>query len=316
MHVTTGVEGPAWLLLLFSLPANRASERVGIWRKLQRFGTLPLRSGGHVLPNNAANQERLEWLAQTIRGHKGQASVVKVQGFDDLPDPRLRQLFVELRARDYERLLREVKKLVALTPGRRPAGKLSRLRLQLQEVAAIDFFDSPLRSSVETMLARADSPVAASTSGRKGKASEYHKRVWVTRPRPGIDRVSSAWLIRRFIDPEARFVFANDPAAQTGAIPFDMFQAEGFGHRGEDCTFETLCHEFAIRDARVRRIAQIIHDADLGDGKFGRVEGGGLDQVLNGWARQDVPDDELLRRGMELIEGLYAGTGKSQEVKP
>jgi len=111
----------------------------------------------------------------------------------------------------------------------------------------VDFFDSPLRSSVETMLACADAPVTASASGRKGKASEYHKRVWVTRPRPGIDRVSSAWLIRRFIDPEARFVFANDPAAQAGAIPFDMFQAEGFGHRDEDCTFGSETHRNGIQ---------------------------------------------------------------------
>jgi len=84
-----------------------------------------------------------------------------------------------------------------------------------------------------------------------------------------------------------------------------MFSDEGFGHRGEDCTFETLYKQFAMRDGRVKRIAQIIHDADLGDEKFGRVEGQGLDKVLNGWAKQDLPDDELLQRGIELIEGLY-----------
>jgi hypothetical protein len=127
----------------------------------------------------------------------------------------------------------------------------------------------------------------------------------MTRPRPGIDRVSSAWLIRRFIDPKARFIFGTEPSAQPEAIPFDMFCPQGFGHRGEDCTFETLQKAFSIRDGRVKRIAQIIHDADLGDEKFGRVEGQGLDKVLNGWAKQDLPDDELLQRGMDLIEGLY-----------
>jgi hypothetical protein len=129
--------------------------------------------------------------------------------------------------------------------------------------------------------------------------------VWITRPRPGIDRVSSAWLIRRFIDPEARFVFGTEPSIYPDAIPFDMFCPEGFGHRGEDCTFETLYKQFAIRDSKVKRIAQIIHDADLGDDKFGRIEGQGLDRVLNGWAKQGLPDDELLQRGTELIEGLY-----------
>ena len=128
---------------------------------------------------------------------------------------------------------------------------------------------------------------------------------WVTRRQIRVNRTATAWLIRRFIDPKARFIFAAEPRAHAEAIPFDMFCPQGFGHRGEDCTFETLQKEFSIRDGRVRRIAQIIHDADLGDEKFGRVEGQGLDKVLNGWAKQDLPDDELLQRGMDLIEGLY-----------
>jgi hypothetical protein len=141
------------------------------------------------------------------------------------------------------------------------------------------------------------------------KSGQYGNRLCITRILPGIYRVSSAWLIRRFIDSKARFVFAAEPGAHPGAIPFDMFCAQGFGHRGADCTFETLCKEFSIRDGRVKRIAQIIHDADLGDEKFGRSEGLGLDKVLNGWAKQDLPDDELLQRGMDLIEGLYESLG-------
>jgi len=167
-----------------------------------------------------------------------------------------------------------------------------------------------LRSKLENLLAHADD-AGSSKPGRKGrrKAGEYANRLWITRPRPGIDRVSSAWLIRRFIDAKARFVFGSEPGAEPDAIPFDMFCSQGFGHRGEDCTFETLCQEFSIREGRVKRIAQIIHDADLGDEKFGRSEGLGLDRVLNGWAKQDLPDDELLQRGMELIEGLYESLG-------
>jgi hypothetical protein len=137
------------------------------------------------------------------------------------------------------------------------------------------------------------------------KAATYLKRIWMTRPRPGIDRVSSAWLVRRFIDPRARFIFAADPATHPDAVPFDMFCPQGFGHRGEDCTFESLYKQFAIRDSRVKRIAEMIHDADIGDEKFGRPEALGLDKVLNGWAKQNVSDAELLKRGIELIEGLY-----------
>jgi hypothetical protein len=304
MSVTIRVDLP-WLLLVFSLPAKSASQRVEIWRKLQRYGMLALRSSGYVLPNTAANQERMEWLATAIRTYRGQASVVQVQGFDDLPADRLKRLFVEARSHDYQKLLHETKKLIALPPSRRPGGRFNRIRRRFLELQDIDFFGNPLRARLEKLLAKADESKTAK-SGRKNKkkSGEYVNRLWMTRPHPGIDRVSSAWLIRRFIDPKASFVFGAEPSAHPDAIPFDMFCPQGFGHIGEDCTFETLYKQFSIRDGRVKRIAQIIHDADLGDEKFGRAEGLGLDKVLSGWAKQDLPDDELLQRGMDLIEGL------------
>lgn len=294
-----------WLMLVFSLPTKNASQRVHVWRTLRRYGMLPLRSSGYVLPNTAANQERMEWLATAIRSYKGQASVVQVQAFDDLPSDRLKQLFVEARSRDYQRLLHDAKKILALAPSRRSGGALNRIRRRFLELQDIDFFENPLRGKVEYLLARADQVENRTGHKAGGKSVDYMNSVWMTRPRPGIDRASSAWLIRRFIDPKARFIFSADPGAHADAIPFDMFCRQGFGHRGDDCTFETLQKEFSIKDSRVKRIAQIVHDADLGDEKFGRVEGQGLDKVLNGWAKQDLPDDELLQRGMDLIEGLY-----------
>jgi hypothetical protein len=247
----------------------------------------------------------MEWLATAIRTYKGQASVVQVQSFDDLPEERLKQLFMEARSRDYQKLLHETKKLLALSASWRGSGPLNRIRRRFLELQSIDFFGNPLRSKLENVLAHLDESGTKSGHTAKRKSGEYVNRLWMTRPRPGIDRVSSAWLIRRFIDPKARFVFGTQPGAHPDAIPFDMFCLQGFGHKGQDCTFETLCRDFAIPDGRVKRIAQIIHDADLGDEKFGRVEGQGLDKVLNGWAKQDLPDDELLQRGIDLIEGLY-----------
>jgi hypothetical protein len=306
MSVTPTLPLAPWLLLVFSLPAKSASQRVAIWRKLQRYGMLALRSSGYVLPHSAINQERMEWLATAIRTYKGQASVVQVQGFDDLPAEQLKRLFTEARSRDYQKLLHEAKKLLALPPSQRPGGRLNRIRRRFLELQDIDFFGNPTRTKLENLLAQADKSESAKSARKdKRKFAEYVNRLWMTRPRPGIDRVSSAWLIRRFIDPKARFVFGTEPGVHPDAIPFDMFVSQGFGHRGEDCTFETLYKQFAIRDMTVKRIAQIIHDADLGDEKFGRAEGLGLDKVLNGWAKQDLPDDELLHRGMDLIEGLY-----------
>lgn len=306
---------PPWLLLVFSLPAKNASQRVEVWRKLKRYGMLPLSSSGYVLPNSAMNQERMEWLAAAVRSYRGQASVVQVQSFDDLPEKRLQQLFTTARSHDYQKLLHELKKLKSLSASRRPAGRLNRIRRRLAEVAESDFFESPLRARVEKLLAQADEFTSQETRrNHRQKQSQYQSRTWITRPRPGIDRVSSAWLIRRYIDGKARFVFGDDPQTYPEAIPFDMFCPQGFGHRGEDCTFETLTKQFAIRDRKVHRIAQIIHDADLGDEKFGRIEGEGLDRVLTGWAKQDVPDDQLLKRGMELIDGLYESMARTQET--
>jgi len=290
----------AWLLLVFNVPSKNPSARVEIWRKLKRLGALPLRTSGYLLPNTPANQERFEWVAAIIRKNKGEASVAQVTSFNGLSHETITHLFLEARNHEYQQLITALRKRRAHKPG-----QLAGLRRRLTSIAAIDFFESPLRKRVESMLDAADHGQNA-TSGRGRKGREFLNRSWVTRPRPGIDRVSSAWLIQRFIDPNARFVFAPDPRQFPGAIPFDMFTTEGFGHRGENCTFETLTREFSIKDRKVRAISQIIHDADLEDEKFGRQEGLGLDRVLNGWARQQISDDELLRRGIELIEGLYS----------
>src|SRR5262249_11714769 len=125
------------------------------------------------------------------------------------------------------------------------------------------------------------------------------------RPRPGIDRSASAWLIRRHVDSKARFTFAPEDKVPPKAVPFDMFRAGGFGHRGTDCTFETLQKEFRVHDSRVTAIAEMVHDADLGDARFGRKEAFGIDEVLKGLARKGLPDHKILDFGMEMIDALY-----------
>jgi hypothetical protein len=299
----SGVEAP-WSLLTFTLPAGRASERVEVWRKLQRYGAVPLGNSGYLLPNNSSNRERFEWLAQMIRKHAGEASVVSVQSIDNLSTPQLVARFAEARSREYQELIRAVQKLTSVSLPKRAASRISRLRERFREIVGIDFFGNPLQKRVEELLARADASPAVAEKSVKISPKEYVKRLWVTRPRPGIDRSASAWLIRRFIDKKARFTFAQEGHVPPDAVSFDMFEG-GFGHRGEDCTFETLCKEFRVRDARVAAIGEMVHDADLNDGKFGRKEAFGVDEVLKGWARKGTPDKELLERGMEMIEGLY-----------
>lgn len=302
--MTVSQQKHRWLLFIFSLPAQPASPRVEIWRKLRRYGALPLPSSGHLLPCSPENLERFEWLAAAIRKYKGAASVVRVTEIDDLPNARLVQLFIEARSKEYQLFQRELRKLRLSSSG--ATAQLSRLRRRFHEIAALDFFNSPWRSRVEALLETMESgpPQAAGPHGRSAK-KEFQRRLWVTRPRPGIDRVASAWLIKHFIDSKAKFMFFQKDKYPARAVPFDTFHAEGFGHRGDDCTFETLRKEFGIRDPKIAALAEIIHDADLGDDKFARTEGLGLDRVLIGWAQKGLSDEELLRRGMDLIEGLY-----------
>jgi hypothetical protein len=297
----------AWLLLTFTLPTKRASKRVEVWRKLQRYGTVPLGNSGYLLPGDPTSEERFQWLATAIRKYGGDASVVRVQSIDNISTPQLIGRFAEARVKEYQELIREIQKFTAKPQEEQGVGRLSRLRSRFQEIVEVDFFGSPLQKRVAELLANADAGRAAKPKQQDVKIApkHYRNRVWVTRPRPGVDRSASAWLIRRFIDPKARFVFAPEDQVPAGAVPYDMFHTEGFGHRGEDCTFETLQKDFRIRDAKVKVISEIIHDADLADEKFGRKEGVGVDEVLKGWARQGIPDDKLLERGMELIEGLY-----------
>jgi hypothetical protein len=297
----------AWLLLTFTLPSKRASQRVEVWRKLQRYGSVALGNSGYLLPKNPVTEERFQWLATAIRKYGGDASIVHVQAIDNISTPQLIGRFAEARAREYQELIRQLQEFSDMPRPKRALGRLSRLRSRFQEIVEVDFFHSPLQKRVGELLANADATrLTGGTSERqKIDPREYKKRVWVTRPRPGVDRCASAWLIQRFIDSKARFAFAPENQVPEKSVPFDMFHESGFGHRGEDCTFETLQKEFRIRDRRVKAISEIIHDADLADEKFGRKEGYGIDEILKGWARQGISDQELLDRGMQLIEGLY-----------
>jgi hypothetical protein len=293
---------PPWLLLVFSLAKEGASLRVTVWRKLQRYGALSLGNSGYFLPNTDDNRERFEWIATAVRTETGEASVLEVQSIDNCSFAQMKQRFSDARARDYRELLKDLRTPASASQSSRGA----RLRQRFQDIVSIDFFGSPLRKQVEQAFNSTPTPKTKSVTPEivVVSAAEYRNRVWVTRPRPGVDRVTSAWLIRKFIDPKAKFAFAPEDKKPAKAVPFDMYEG-GFGHRGEDCTFETLVKAFHIRDKKVLGMAEAVHDADLFDEKFGRKEGFGIDEVMKGWARGGLSDQELLKRGMQLAEGLY-----------
>ena len=301
------MKATSWLLLLYSLPSDRNTERVAVWRRLKKMGAVQIKTSTYLLPDEPAQHEQFQWLAQQIRDYGGDSTLVRAQEIEGLTREKVVSVFNAARDQDYAALRKSLQTFIARrrkSDAAVAATELERFTRQFRELRQIDFFDSPRGHEVAMLLRRAEGPQRA----RKLQmldAKQYRGKTWLTRPRPEIDRVGSAWLISKFIDPKATFVFAPSAQSVPDAIPFDMLDAE-FSHHGNCCTFETLAKRFAIADKAVGKIGEMIHDADLDDAKFQRVECVGIDRVLKGWAKEGLPDDEILRRGFECFDALYA----------
>src|SRR5260370_21944999 len=218
-----------WLLLTFTLAIKRGSQGVEVWGKLERYGTERVGNSGYLLASNAVNEERFQWLATAIRKYGGDASIVHVKAIDNISTPQLIGRFAEARAREYQELIRQLDEFAALPLQKRAVGRLSRLRSRFQEIVELDFFDSPLQKRAGELLAKADAARVTTRMSETPKIDQqdYKSKVWVTRPRPGVDRSASAWLIRRFIDSKARFAFAPEEKVPHASVPFDMFHEIG-----------------------------------------------------------------------------------------
>jgi hypothetical protein len=302
-----------WLLLLYALPTQQNTQRVNLWRKLKKFGAVSLQTSGHVLPDDPAQFERFQWLSKEIRDAGGEATLIRVADIDGMSNEEVRKMFNEARAGEYKELAIACgKTLSRKLKGEALATELGRHQRRFQEIRAVDYFNSPGAHDAQIMLQRAEKALARGATVRVAQRvdpKDYVGKVWLTRPRPGIDRAGSAWLIRKFIDPKAKFDFHMDPGKRPGTVPFDMADVE-FSHHGDDCTFETLVKRFGVADKAVARMAEMVHDADLEDEKFQRCECIGVNAVLTGWARTSITDEELLEKGMECFEGLHRALRK------
>jgi hypothetical protein len=309
-----------WLLLVQQLPTRPSSVRIRTWRRLQQLGSVVLKNSVYVLPYSPQAREDFEWLAAEIRAARGQAAILAAEALTAAQDEEIREAFRAARSPDYQALRKRAMELLRKAPAR-PSGTIRRAlerswracRDELAAIEAIDFGRAPGRqaaaAAVDALASRLRSSpertdVMKDAAHRLDPAA-YAGRTWVTRPRPGIDRMASAWLIQRFIDPAATFAFADSGALpRKRQVPFDVFDAE-FGHQGDRCTFETLCHRFGIDDPAVRRIAEIVHDADLKDRRYGPPEAPVVAGLVEGLRAACADDGELLRHGATMFAGLY-----------
>jgi hypothetical protein len=315
----------SWLLLIHQLPAKPAYLRVKIWRRLQELGAIAVKNAVHALPTNEETQEDFEWLLREIVEGGGEAFLCEARLIDGLSDEKVRALFDQARDADYQEIAKQARALTkSLTKSPRPNAKsavvaeqraqVARLRKRLAEVVAIDFFGAIGRESAEGLLKNIegrlnqDQPVTDDAMAKTGTSdvAAPRNRTWVTRQGVYVDRIASAWLIRRFIDPQARFKFVAGKGYRPdpGELRFDMFEAE-FTHEGDKCTFEVLLERGALKDPALRAIGEIIHDIDLKDGKFGRTEVAGIKTMMEGISVATKDDDERIARGTEVFNNLY-----------
>jgi hypothetical protein len=306
-----------WLLFVHQLPATPSNLRVRTWRRLQQIGAVAVKQAVYVLPDSPNAREDFEWLKTEIEGAGGQASIFAADTVDTWSNDALINDFRRSCQDAYSELARDAERVLKRSgAGSRRARRIpsrrivQQLRERLSAIERVDFFGSAGRDRVVALVrqiedqtggARRDAAIA-----KPGDVTRsYHAALWVTRPRPGVDRMASAWLIRRFIDPDARFAFAADRGAvAANAIPFDMFGVE-FTHQGEGCTFETLCTVFGIQEPAVVRLASIVHDLDLKDVRFGAPEAATVGTVIEGLQLAHADDQALLEQGMTLFDSLY-----------
>jgi len=312
-----------WLILVHQLPPTPSNLRVRTWRRLQELGAVAVKQSVYVLPDTAATREDFEWLKVEIEGAGGEAAVYSAEHLDTAGEAALIDRFRQTRQQAYAELAGELQRIRRAGSARQGPSErrrdLVRYRQRLAAIERVDFFGGAGRDRVVALLGDLEAAAPSAASGKRhaaadpGDAVGYEGRLWVTRPRPGVDRMASAWLIRRFIDSKARFGFITDVKTAGDALPFDMFGA-GFGHAGDRCTFETLTSRFGIRDAAVARIAEIVHDLDLKDGKFGAPESATLGMAIDGLQLSAADDNTLLEQGMTLFEALYRSF--AQSIRP
>jgi hypothetical protein len=281
---------------------------------LQQLGAVSVKNSVYVLPATEQALEDFQWTAREIKAGGGEATLCEARLVEGLSNTELVGMFNSARTSDYEALAKEIAS-ARNVKAHDARSRVLRLKTRLVEIKATDHFGAPKAKQVETALSNLESrlrPRDAKTPVRRhsrlaAAGKQYQQRTWVTRTGIHVDRIASAWLIQSFIDPKATFKFVSPKSYRPldGELRFDMFEAE-FTHEGDRCTFEVLVSAMQLKDRGLNAIAEIVHDIDLKDSKFGRPETSGIAQLIGGMAIAHNSDEERLKRGMAVFDDLHA----------
>ena len=312
-------------MLITAVPSKPDYLRVKLRRRVQRLGAVGLKGAVYVLPETPDGLESFQWLRREILADGGEATVCLAQLVDGMSDADVIALFNQDRDAEYQAFVTACRDFEAGWPASaagddavRPTliAERARLHRRLEEILARDYFIAAHREDAMQAIERIavlDIAAPKVTTGQSASAA-YHGRTWATRAGVKVDRIASAWLILKRIDPAAKFAFVaqGDPVPK-GSVQFDMFDGE-FTHDGDRCTFEVLLDRFAITEQALVTLGQMVHDIDLHDDAFGRPETAGLAAMINGVVSRIASDDERLIEGARLLdvfeEGLTATSKK------
>jgi hypothetical protein len=310
MQESAELAGP-WLVLIAQLPAKPDYLRVKLRRRIRRIGALSLRGAVYVLPNREDTREDFTWLRGELIGDGGDAIVCSARALVGITDAELEARFRERRDADYREIVGTAEALASAGVSEEMGRELARLRRRVDKVSKVDFFGSPAQSEARRAL---DQLAAVATdavpSAADAKHGSLNGRSWVTRAGVFVDRIASAWLIRRFIDRNATFKFTATVsyAPKANELRFDMFHGE-YTHEADRCTFETLLGRFELHDPALQAIAEIVHDIDCKDDKFARAEAAGVELVLRGLVSAEPDDARRMERGSTIFDALFAELG-------
>ena len=302
-----------WLLLLHQIPPTPAYFRAKVLRRLNQVGALPVKNSAYLLPSTDETLEDFEWLRREVEQEGGEAWLFRSEAIGGLSNETLCEAFRKMRAPDFAELAEDARALLdelrASHDGSRDIN-LRKLKRRYDEICRIDYFGAPGREQVEVLIKEIDRTLNAPHQPQSINAvapEQMKGRIWVTRRGVKVDRIASAWLIRRFIDPAAKFLFV-DPETYRHSDPeirFDMFEGE-FTHQGELCTFEAMLRRLGMAGPALAAVAEVVHDIDLKDGKYQRPETAGIAPLIDGIAVRHADDARRIEDGAILFEALYA----------
>ncbi|MBI4709793.1 MAG: chromate resistance protein [Nitrospirae bacterium] len=263
-----------WLLFFYSVPSKPVNLRMKVWRRLAKAGAAPLKGSVYILPYNEEHLEFCQWLVSEINSMNGEGAFVRTDRVETIDTGT----FEEMRKIDF------------FTS---KAGTALKRRL--------DALQSDMKGITKTDIRQAAAVVSRSIE-------DYQGKTWVTRERPFVDRMASAWLIKKFIDKKAAFRFIKEKditAMDKNSIAFDI-RGGMFTHAGDMCTFEALVKSFGFKDKTIKKIAAVVHELDIKDEKYKNLEARGIEDILAGIRKSSKNDAEMIERGINVFEMLYA----------